>query len=80
MLTILKERGYVHAVTGDEKAVDRLMIDKRVGIYLGVDPTARSLHVGHMVAFMPLFWMYIHGFHALSLVCAVSNSLFEAPC
>lgn len=41
---------------------------KRIGAYVGVDPTAQSLHVGHMVPMMALFWMYIHGYHAVTLV------------
>ena len=71
MLTILKERGLVHAVAGEAKALDRLMIDKRIGAYVGIDPTASSLHVGHLLPLMALFWMHIHGFHTVSLVCDV---------
>lgn len=49
------------------------MIDKRVGAYVGIDPTAPSLHVGHLVPLMALFWMYIHGFHVVALVSYGSN-------
>ena len=38
------------------------MMDRRVGVYAGIDPTAPSLHVGHMVPFMALGWLYIHGY------------------
>ena len=48
--------------------LDRLLTEKRVGIYAGVDPTAPSLHVGHLLPLMVLHWMYLHGFHACSLV------------
>lgn len=58
MLTSFRER--------DE--LDQLMISKRVGAYVGVDPTAPSLHVGHLLPLMSLFWMYINGFHAVTLV------------
>ena len=44
------------------------MTYKRVGAYVGIDPTAPSLHVGHLVPLMSLFWLYIHGFHAVTLV------------
>jgi tyrosyl-tRNA synthetase len=44
------------------------MINKRVGVYVGIDPTASSLHVGHLIPLMALFWMYIHGFHTVSLL------------
>jgi len=48
--------------------LDQLLTQKRVGVYCGVDPTAPSLHVGHMVPFMVLAWMYIHGYHSTFLV------------
>ena len=48
--------------------LDDLLTNKRVGVYLGIDPTARSLHVGHLLPLMTLFWFYVHGFHAVSLV------------
>lgn len=44
------------------------MLEKQIGVYAGVDTTAPSLHIGHLVAFMPLFWMYMHGFGAYSLI------------
>lgn len=52
----------------ERDALDHLMTQRRVGAYVGVDPTAPSLHVGHMVTLMPLFWMYAHGFKAFTLV------------
>lgn len=41
---------------------------KRISAYAGVDPTAQSLHLGHLVAFMPLFWMYFHGYGGFTLI------------
>lgn len=41
---------------------------KRISAYAGVDPTAPSLHLGHLVTFMPLFWMYMHGYGAFTLI------------
>ena len=49
------------------------MTEKRVGIYVGIDPTASSLHVGHLLPLMVLYWAYANGFHACSLV----NSPFQ---
>lgn len=45
-----------------------LLIDKRVGAYVGIDPTAPSLHIGHMVPLMSLFWMHVHGYHTVTLL------------
>jgi tyrosyl-tRNA synthetase len=50
------------------KALDWLLTEKRIGAYVGVDPTAPSLHVGHLVPLMALYWMYIHGYYTVSLV------------
>lgn len=49
-------------------ALDTLLTDKQIGAYVGVDPTAPSLHVGHLLPLMTLFWMYLHGYHTISLV------------
>lgn len=68
MLSILEERGYVNYVAGSRENLDSLMRQKRIGAYLGIDPTAPSMHVGHLVPLMSLFWMYVNGFHTVSLV------------
>lgn len=68
MITILEERGFVHALAGERKDIDRLLTNKRAGWYAGIDPTAPSLHVGHLLPLMLLFWLYLHGFHAVSLL------------
>lgn len=44
------------------------MTDKRIGAYVGIDPTAPSLHVGHLLPLMTIFWLYVHGYHAVSLL------------
>ena len=68
MLSMLESRGYVNQVVGSRDDLERLMIEKRIGIYCGVDPTAPSMHVGHLLPLMVLYWSYIKGFHACSLV------------
>ncbi|KZF26252.1 hypothetical protein L228DRAFT_216413 [Xylona heveae TC161] len=68
MLTILESRGFVNSIAGDRDALDKLMNEKRIGAYAGVDPTAPSLHVGHLLPFMALFWLHIHGYHAVTLL------------
>ncbi|KAH9219223.1 hypothetical protein DL95DRAFT_331461 [Leptodontidium sp. 2 PMI_412] len=68
MLTILEERGLVKSITGDRDALDKYMTDRRIGAYVGIDPTAASLHVGHLLPLMSLFWMFVHGYHTVSLL------------
>lgn len=76
MLTVLEERGYVHAIAGGTRnELDALFNEKRVGVYVGIDPTAPSLHVGHLVPLMAAFWMYVHGFYAVTLLGGATASI-----
>lgn len=68
ILDRLEERGLVNQIVGSRDALNRVLVESRVGVYCGVDPTAASLHVGHMVPFMALGWMYIHGYSSTFLV------------
>ena len=43
----LKERGFVSQCS-DEKGLQRLLDSERATFYIGFDPTARSLHAGHL--------------------------------
>ncbi|KAI0384233.1 hypothetical protein F5Y04DRAFT_238720 [Hypomontagnella monticulosa] len=63
-----KERGLVKDIAGTDEQIRELMRQKRIGVYVGIDPTAPSLHVGHLLPLMPLFWMYMNGYRAVSLV------------
>ena len=68
ILDMLEKRGYVNQIVGSRDELDQLLTEKRVGIYCGVDPTAPSMHIGHLLPLMVLYWFYIKGFHACSLV------------
>ncbi|KAK7748289.1 tyrosyl-tRNA synthetase [Diatrype stigma] len=65
---IFKERGYIKDVAGTEQQIRELMRLHRIGAYVGIDPTAPSLHVGHLLPLMPIFWMYMHGFRAYTII------------
>ncbi|KAI0188194.1 hypothetical protein EV127DRAFT_392342 [Xylaria flabelliformis] len=65
---IFKERGYVKDIAGTDEQIGELMRRKRIGVYVGIDPTAASLHLGHLLPLMPLFWMYMHGYRAVSVI------------
>ncbi|KAJ8110290.1 hypothetical protein OPT61_g6831 [Boeremia exigua] len=68
MLSVLEQRGFVKDVAGGRETLDWLLTEKRIGVYVGVDPTAPSLHVGHLLPLMALYWMYLHGYHTVSLL------------
>ncbi|KAI0881301.1 uncharacterized protein GGS22DRAFT_172880 [Annulohypoxylon maeteangense] len=63
-----KERGYVKDIAGTDEQISELMRRERIGAYVGIDPTAASLHIGHLLPLMPLFWMYINGYKVISLI------------
>lgn len=71
ILDRLEERGLVNQIVGTREALNRVLVESRVGVYCGVDPTAASLHVGHMVPLMALGWMYIHGYSSTFLVSRI---------
>lgn len=48
-----------------------MITNKRVGLYAGIDPTAPSMHVGHMLPFMILGWAYVHGMKSVWLVSSI---------
>lgn len=51
ILEELKERGLVFQTT-DEKALEDALENGQVSYYTGYDPTADSLHLGHLVAIL----------------------------
>lgn len=64
---ILTERGYIAQVT-DEAAVRDLLGKSKVSFYIGFDPTADSLHVGHFVALMVMSHMQKAGHKPIALL------------
>ena len=65
---LLTDRGLVNQIAGNGNVLQRVLETRRVGVYAGVDPTAPSLHLGHLLPLMVLFWMYIHGHNVITLV------------
>ncbi len=51
ILKELEDRGYVEQLTHAEE-MRELLKTKSVSFYIGIDPTADSLHIGHFVALM----------------------------
>lgn len=47
----LEERGYIEQLTHEEE-IKELFKKESVSFYIGIDPTANSMHIGHFVALM----------------------------
>ena len=60
-------RGLVHQTTGDEALKD-LLDGPPVTFYVGFDPTAPSLHVGHLIQIMLLRWLQRTGGKPIALM------------
>lgn len=64
---VLKERGYLKQFT-DEENIKKLLSNKEVTFYIGFDPTADSLHVGHFIAMMFMAHMQKFGHRPIALI------------
>ena len=60
----------VNAARRKRDDLDEFMTSRRIGAYVGIDPTASSIHIGNLVPLMALFWLYVNGYRAVSLVYA----------
>lgn len=65
---MLKERGYVYQATNEEKIKEMLNSDEAKTFYLGIDPTADSLHIGHFFALTMVRRLQKLGHHPIILI------------
>src|SRR5215217_7707252 len=65
-LEYLQSRGYVQDVS-DQDALQQAFADGVVTAYVGFDPTAPSLHVGHMLGMMMLATLQRFGHRPIAL-------------
>ncbi|HIG0359559.1 MULTISPECIES: tyrosine--tRNA ligase [Clostridium] len=64
---ILKERGYIKQLTHEEE-IRELLGKEKISFYIGFDPTADSLHVGHFLQMMVMAYMQKAGHRPIALV------------
>ncbi|MDU1411291.1 MAG: tyrosine--tRNA ligase [Clostridium sp.] len=64
---ILKERGFLKQLTHEEE-MKKIFEEEKVTFYIGFDPTADSLHVGHFIAMMFMAHMQQAGHRPIALV------------
>ena len=64
---VLKERGLIAQVTHEEE-IRELLGKEKVTFYIGFDPTADSLHVGHFLQMVVMRHMQMHGHRPIALV------------
>ena len=65
---ILKERGYVYQATNEEIIKNMLNGNEPKTFYLGIDPTADSLHIGHFFALTMVRRLQKIGHHPIIVI------------
>lgn len=68
ILDVLESRGYIEQITDEENLRELFKKEKCVPFYIGFDPTADSLHVGHFVSMMVASYMQKAGHRPIILV------------
>ncbi len=66
ILDILKERGFIAQVTFEDELYEQLK--KPTAFYVGFDPTADSLHIGHYIPIMAMAHMQRAGHKPIALM------------
>ncbi len=64
---LLKHRGFIYQLTDDTEIEEKLANDKLV-FYIGIDPTADSLHIGHLLPLMAAKWLQEYGHKPIILI------------
>jgi len=67
LLNDLNWRGLLYQQT-DEEGLEVLLNKEKISLYCGVDPTADSMHIGHIVPLLTLRRFQMHGHRPILLV------------
>ncbi|MBO1199552.1 tyrosine--tRNA ligase [Staphylococcus simiae] len=67
LLEDLQWRGLIYQQT-DEQGIEDLLNKEQVTLYCGADPTADSLHIGHLLPFLTLRRFQQHGHRPIVLI------------
>ncbi|EGQ22150.1 tyrosine--tRNA ligase [Mammaliicoccus sciuri] len=63
----LRWRGLLYQQTNEE-GLEKLLTDEKIALYCGVDPTANSMHIGHIVPLLTLRRFQLHGHQPILLI------------
>ncbi|MBD1380142.1 tyrosine--tRNA ligase [Metabacillus arenae] len=67
LLNDLQFRGLIHQMT-DEAGLQKVLNEEKIKLYSGFDPTADSLHIGHLLPILTLRRFQLNGHHPIALV------------
>lgn len=66
-IDVLEERGFIRQISHPEELY-KLIGSESISFYIGFDPTADSLHIGHYVALMAMAHMQQNGHRPIALL------------
>lgn len=69
LLEDLSFRGLIQQMT-DEEGLNKQLNEEKIRLYSGFDPTADSLHIGHLLPILTLRRFQLAGHHPIALVGA----------
>jgi tyrosyl-tRNA synthetase len=64
---VLKERGFIKQTTHEDE-IKELLGSEKIHFYIGFDPTANSLHVGHFMQIIIMMYMQKYGHTPVALI------------
>lgn len=64
---VLKERGFIKQSTHEDE-IRKLLGEEKIRFYIGFDPTADSLHVGHFMQIIIMMYMQKYGHTPIVLI------------
>lgn len=64
---VLMERGFIEQCTHEDE-IKELLGKEKVTFYIGFDPTADSLHIGHYIQIMVMSHMQRHGHQPIAII------------
>jgi len=65
VIEVLQERGFIEQLSDKHL---KTIVNQPINCYVGFDPTADSLHIGHLVGIMALFWLKKYGHKPYALI------------
>ncbi|NGX44205.1 MAG: Tyrosine--tRNA ligase, partial [Candidatus Anoxychlamydiales bacterium] len=65
VIEVLQKRNFIDQLSDKQL---KEIVNKPISCYVGFDPTADSLHIGHLVGVMALSWLKKHGHKAYALI------------
>lgn len=74
ILNELTWRGAVNQQT-DEEGLRKLLQEKSIGVYCGIDPTGGSMHIGHLIPFMILKRFQLAGHRPVIVIGGATGSI-----